>query len=181
MLVSSQKLLRTTVTACLLLTPALAQGTASALAPTRPVTQVTPAQASPSLSVYKIVSSTVNGKTTESRVAVTSTRPGDLLERVITLASPGTARPARLRLAVPKNTEYVPGSAKTTLGRLEFRAAGSSEFSVAPVKTVTVTTAGVKSTRQIPVPENEYTDVSAAFPATSAGTVITFTHRITVK
>ena len=178
--VSPHQLLRSAVTACLLLTPALAQGSAPAAAPREPVMQAAPAQNTPTLSVYKVVNVTVNGKATETRVGVVSTKPGDLLERVITLTSPGTARPARLRLSVPKNTEYVPGSARTTLGRLEFRA-GGNDFSVTPMKTLTVTTGGMKSTRLVPVPENEYTDVSAAFPATSPGTVITFTHRIVVK
>jgi len=178
--VTAPRLLRSALITLLLCSPALAQtGTQTG---TQTATQATtPKQSAPRLEVFKIVTTTVNGKPSESRVAVTATRPGDLLERVITFTSAGTVRPARLRLAVPKDTEYVAGSARTSLGRLEFRAAGSEAFVAVPMKSVPVTAGGVTRMKQVPVPEQEYTDVSAALPATTPGTVITFTHRLLVK
>ncbi|MEF2277503.1 hypothetical protein V3W47_04270 [Deinococcus sp. YIM 134068] len=134
----------------------------------------------PSLTIQRVVTAMLDGKTTERLEAASSTRPGDLLQAGSVLTLSGKEKGARFTVPVPANTTYVPGSARASRGvRVTYALSVSGPFSATPMKTVTVQEGGKAVQKEVPAPQNEYRAVR--YDLTGLSGTVMVGHRIRVN
>jgi len=133
------------------------------------------------LSLMKVTSVTKDGVKSETLSAADKVTPGDTLLQRATLKTDKALKGGHIVLPVPKNTRYLSGTASTFKDlTLDYSADGKS-FSAQPMKTVTVTENGKAVSKQVPVPENEYTALRWTIVTLPKDAVVTVGYRVSVN
>ncbi|WP_216320798.1 hypothetical protein [Deinococcus aestuarii] len=134
----------------------------------------------PTLTVQRVVTVAVEGKSAERLEAVATTRPGDLLQASSVFSLSGKEKGARFTVPVPANTTFVPGSVRASAGvRVTYALNPAGPFSATPLKTITVQENGKAVTKEVPAPQNEYRAVR--YDLTGLSGTVTVGHRIRVN
>ncbi|MDL2342979.1 hypothetical protein QOL99_02320 [Deinococcus sp. MIMF12] len=142
------------------------------------VTPVQPAQ--PVLTMQRVTTTTVAGKSVERLEVTQTTRPGDLLQVSSTLKLTGKEKGARFTVPIPANTTYVSGSARASTGvKVSYALDAKGPFSARPMKKVTVQEDGKTVTREVAAPQNEYRAVR--YDLSGVQGTVTVAHRIRVN
>lgn len=145
----------------------------------------------PTMEIFRIETVTVDGKKQEKRTPVTSVRPGDLIERVVTVNVMQKTNKAALTIPVPVELNFVAGSQwLSALGKTVDLNAGGAKvlyslsekgpYSEKPMKTVTVTRDGKQVTEQVAAAPNEYRALRFELGTIEPG-VYVLKHRVTVR
>lgn len=176
--------------ALLTLPAALAQGTQPA-AQTAAQTAAQQSQgARPVIEIFRVDTVTdASGKKTERLSRVTSVKPGDLLERVVTVTLKQPAPEARMKLPIPAAMTYVPGSDQILMGNTDLMKKGAKvwyalkedgPYTAKPMKKVTVTEGGKSVEREVAAEPNEYRAVAFMLGNLEPGTYV-MKHRVRVR
>ncbi len=135
-----------------------------------------------SLSLMKVTVVTKDGVKQEVLSPADKVNPGDMLLQRATLRSPRALKNGNIILPVPKNTRFLSGTASTFKDyKMDFSADSGKTFSAQPTKTVTVTENGKSVTKQVPVPETDYTSVRWNVTSLPAGGEVTVDFRVAVN
>lgn len=118
------------------------------------------------------------------RPAPPTVRPGDVLTQELRVTN--TGRLAQRALAptvpVPNGTRYGGGATTAPELRTQYSADGGRTYGEAPLRrTVTVTENGRRVTREVVIPEAEYTHVRWLVPVLASGASLDLSFRVQVR
>ena len=140
------------------------------------------------LKAYKVLLVEEDGKTVEKLVEALEVAPGDVLEWVLTAKNEGKVplRQVALTIPIPKNTVYIPGTAKPlVLGELKIEPLFSYDgkrFARPPLKKKIKVKVGDRvEEKEVVVPPEEYTHVRWVVPELAPGQVVKVSLRTRVR